>query len=69
VQTATSPVTAQRFEYDDDGNLVEGFVFGDLDNDGVIGQSDLGILMAAWGKCEGEAGYETGSDAMAPVCI
>ena len=50
VQTATDPLTGQRLEHDLDGNLVEGFLFGDLDNDGVIGQGDLRVLLRAAGR-------------------
>jgi hypothetical protein len=25
--------------------------FGDIDNDGVVGGSDLGTLLGAWGAC------------------
>jgi len=36
---------------------MEGFVVGDLNGDGSVGQADLGILMNAYGKCEGQSGY------------
>jgi RHS repeat-associated protein len=62
VVTATSPQTGQRLKYDLDGNLTEAFVTGDLDGDGQVGQSDLGILMAAYGKCQGESGYNAAAN-------
>lgn len=30
---------------------------GDIDGDGVTGQGDLGLMLQAYGKCEGEPGY------------
>jgi hypothetical protein len=40
----------------DDVNLQKGCV-GDLDLDGDTDQSDLGVLLAAYGTCPGAAGY------------
>lgn len=36
----------------------------DLDGDGLIGQGDLGILLAAFGACPGEPGYHAGAGAL-----
>jgi hypothetical protein len=36
----------------------------DLDFDGSVGQSDLGILLAAFGTCPGQPGYHAGAGAL-----
>ena len=47
VTTATTPQTGQRLEYDLDGNLIEAYVTGDINGDGRVDLSDLGILLNA----------------------
>lgn len=62
VVTATSPQTGQRLKYDLDGNLTEAYVTGDINGDGNVDQVDFGILMAAYGKCQGESGYNAAAN-------
>lgn len=38
----------------------------DLDGDGLVGQGDLGLLLASFGKCPGDPGYHPGAGAIAP---
>ncbi|MBW7905909.1 MAG: hypothetical protein LC135_11020 [Phycisphaerae bacterium] len=57
VVTATTPQTGQRLKYDLDGNLSEAYVTGDINGDGNVDASDLGALLAAYGTCEGQQGY------------
>jgi hypothetical protein len=38
----------------------------DLDGDGIVGQGDLGIVLAAWGTCPGQPGYHPGAGMLAP---
>lgn len=40
---------------------------GDLDGDGVVGQSDLGLLLGAYGKCPGDPGYVAAAGLLAPA--
>jgi predicted transcriptional regulator with HTH domain len=42
---------------------------GDCDGDGDVDHSDLGILLAAWGKCEGDEGYIPEADFDGSGCI
>ncbi|HUU96341.1 MAG TPA: hypothetical protein VM487_11420 [Phycisphaerae bacterium] len=41
--------TAEGLTYDDDGNVKEMYVAGDIDGDDKTDQADLGILLADWG--------------------
>lgn len=38
---------------------------GDLDGDGQVGQSDLGILLASYGLCPGQPGYSSAAGGLA----
>lgn len=38
---------------------------GDLDGDGKVGQSDLGILLASYGLCPGQPGYSSAAGGLA----
>jgi hypothetical protein len=40
---------------------------GDLDGSGGVGQPDLGILLSAYGKCPGDAGYNPAAGMLAPA--
>ena len=52
------------------GEVDEGcVVLGDLDGDGVIGTSDYYIFLAAFGKCEGQSGYNAECDYDDDNCI
>jgi hypothetical protein len=42
---------------------------GDVDGDGATYSSDLGILLAAWGKCEGDQGYDDRADLVENGCV
>jgi hypothetical protein len=42
---------------------------GDADFDGDVDHSDLGILLAAWGKCEGDEGFNWRADFDCSGCI
>jgi hypothetical protein len=42
---------------------------GDCDGDGDVDHSDLGILLSAWGKCEGDEGYIPEADFDGSGCI
>ena len=42
--------TAEGLTYDQDGNLIEVYLPGDVDRDGDTDHSDLGILLAHWGE-------------------
>lgn len=46
---------------------------GDITGDGVVDQADLGALLTAYGKCEGQAGYNPAANLAAtpggPQCI
>ncbi len=73
VVTATSPQTGQRLKYDLDGNLTEAYVTGDINGDGNVDMSDLGALLAAYGTCEGQQGYNPNANISpndpGPQCI
>jgi streptogramin lyase len=42
---------------------------GDIDGDGDVDQSDLGILLAAYGTCAGDAGFESAADIDRDGCV
>lgn len=42
---------------------------GDIDGDGEVGQPDLGILLAAFGSCEGDANYNAAADLDGDNCV
>jgi hypothetical protein len=42
---------------------------GDIDCDGRTAQSDLGILLGAWGKCVGDLGYDPCADLDKNGCV
>lgn len=42
---------------------------GDTDGDGDVDLSDLGVVLAAYGLCEGDAGYAAAADFDANACI
>ena len=42
---------------------------GDITGDGVTDQSDLGILLALWGVCEGDPNYDPAADLNGDGCI
>ena len=43
---------------------------GDLDGNGTINQSDLGILLAAFGSCPGDGNYNAAAGALAgDACV
>jgi len=42
---------------------------GDVDGSGCVGQSDLGILLAAFGTCAGDAGYDPAADLDGDECV
>jgi hypothetical protein len=42
---------------------------GDITGDGVTDQSDLGILLALWGMCEGDPYYDPAADLNGDGCI
>jgi YD repeat-containing protein len=68
VTKQTSPKqTAQRLEYDADGNLVEMYLAGDINDDGYVNQTDLGILNAAMNTCEGDPNYDEAAN-LRPAC-
>ena len=73
VVTATSPQTGQRLKYDLDGNLTEAYVTGDINGDGNVDMSDLGALLAAYGTCEGQQGYNPNANIVpndpGPQCV
>ncbi|HMQ15063.1 MAG TPA: hypothetical protein PKC49_03740, partial [Phycisphaerae bacterium] len=46
-----------------------GGIPGDLDGDGHVNQADLGILLASFGKCEGDAGYNPVADIDGDGCV
>jgi hypothetical protein len=57
------------FRYDDDGNLTDVYLPGDVDRDGDVDESDMGALLASWGKCEGEQGYNPNADFKGDGCV
>jgi hypothetical protein len=82
IVSATGPTTSLRLIGNIDGN--EGTFLdrvsvvplgqscpGDLDGDHVVGQSDLGILLAAYARCNCESGYSAvaGYLAAADPCV
>ncbi len=42
---------------------------GDTDQDGDVDLSDLGVVLAAFGKCSGDAGYSATADIDANGCV
>ncbi len=42
---------------------------GDIDGDGVVGQSDLGVLLAAFGTCDGDPAYNAAADLDGDGCV
>jgi hypothetical protein len=42
---------------------------GDIDGDGVIGQGDLGVLLGAFGSCEGDAEFDPLADLDGDGCL
>lgn len=42
---------------------------GDLDGDKATGQSDLGVLLAAYDTCEGDPGYNAAADINKDKCV
>lgn len=42
---------------------------GDIDNDGVVGQSDLGGLLSAFGSCPGDPNYNPAANIAGDACI
>lgn len=42
---------------------------GDIDGDGVIGQSDLGILLGSFGHCAGDPEYDPAADLDGDNCV
>jgi hypothetical protein len=42
---------------------------GDIDGDGSVGQADLGVLLAAFGSCEGDPNYNPDADLDGDNCI
>ena len=61
--------TAEGLTYDQDGNLIEVYLPGDVDRDGDVDQQDFGALLAAWGKCEGQEGYNPNADFNGDGCV
>jgi YD repeat-containing protein len=61
--------SAEGLTYDDDGNLTEVYLPGDVDRDGDVDESDLAALLAASGKCEGEQGYNPNADFNGDGCV
>ena len=69
-------VRDQRFQNSSDGAARvfsitpgQGGIPGDLDGDGHVNQADLGILLASFGKCEGDAGYNPVADIDGDGCV
>jgi hypothetical protein len=48
---------------------VLGGVIGDIDGDGDVDQSDLGLLLTAWGTCLGDPDYNPAADLDGSGCI
>jgi hypothetical protein len=42
---------------------------GDIDGDGYVGLSDLAILLASYGLCEGDPGYNPAADLDEDACV
>jgi len=42
---------------------------GDIDGDGDVDQADLGILLAAFGKCAGDPGFDPAADLDGDGCV
>ncbi len=52
-----------------DANLIDVYLPGDVDRDGDVDQADLGALLTAWGKCQGEQGYNPNADFNGDGCV
>ena len=49
--------------------IVKGRVAGDINGDGSVDQSDLGLLLAAFGTCEGDRDYNRAADIDGDGCV
>jgi Ca2+-binding EF-hand superfamily protein len=67
--TVLDTYTGQGLRYDEDGNLIEMFLAGDLDRDGDVDLGDLAELMDSYGKCEGDEGYNPLADINGDGCV
>jgi RHS repeat-associated protein len=68
-ETGTSAQPAQRLEYDEDGNVTKIFAAADMNGDGDVNVTDLGLLLSTPYACDPNSNYNPNADFNGDGCV